>query len=70
VKHGRLAAGGALGGDTVRLLKHALEEVAMSALSRALCVAFGQRAHATLVSLLVNLRFAALSVLLPWWGLG
>jgi hypothetical protein len=50
-KHGLLIAGGVLGGDATRLLERVPEEVAMSTLSRALHVALGQRAHATLVSL-------------------
>jgi hypothetical protein len=63
-KHGHLAAGGALGGDAMRLLKHAIEEVVMSALSRAL------HARTTLVSLATNLRFATSSLPLPCRGIG
>jgi hypothetical protein len=69
-KHGCLKAGGALGGDAARLLKCAPEEVIMSALSWALRTAFGQRSHATLVSLVANLWFTVQSLPLPWWGLG
>jgi hypothetical protein len=37
VKHGRLVADGVLGGDAVRLLKHASKAVIMSTLPWALC---------------------------------
>jgi hypothetical protein len=70
VKHGSLIAGGALGGDAVWLHKHAPEEVAMSALLRALRTVFMQLARATLVSLAANMGFAAPSLPLPWRGLG
>jgi hypothetical protein len=69
-KHGHLTAGGALGGDAMRLLKHAIEEVVMSALSRALRAVFGQHARTTLVSLATNLRFATSSLPLPCRGIG
>jgi hypothetical protein len=69
-KHDRLVAGSALGGDAMRLLEHASEEVAMSALSRALRAMFGQRACATLTSLAVNLGFVASLLPLSYWGLG
>jgi hypothetical protein len=69
-KHGHLTAAGALGGDAAWLLKRAPEEVIMSALPRALHVAFEQRAHATLASLAVNLWFATPSLPLPWRGMG
>jgi hypothetical protein len=69
-KNDRLIVGGALGGDVVRILKRALEEVVMSDLSQALCVMFGQRAHATLANLAANLWFTAQSLPLPWQGLG
>jgi hypothetical protein len=70
VKHDHLIAGGALGGDATQLLERAPEEVMMSALLRALCTAFGWHTHASLVGLVVNLRFIASSLLLPWHGLG
>jgi hypothetical protein len=59
VKHVHLIVGGALGGDPARLLKCVPEEVAMSALPRALCTALEQRARAALVSSMVNVRPAA-----------
>jgi hypothetical protein len=62
VNHNRLVGGGVLGGDARRLLKCALEEVAMSVLAWALCVAFRQRTHATLASLVVSLRLNALAL--------
>jgi hypothetical protein len=70
VKHGRLIAGGALGGDAVQLLRHAPEEVIMSALPWALCELFRQHALATLASLTAILRFATPSQPLPRQGLG
>jgi hypothetical protein len=70
VKHGHLVAGGALGGDATRLLKRGPKEVVMSIMSQALREAFGQRAHTTQPSLVVNLRFVVPSLPLPWRGLG
>jgi hypothetical protein len=69
-KHDRLIAGGALGGNAVRLLKQASKEVVMSALLWALCATFRQRTCTSLVSLVVNLWFASPSLSLPWQGLG
>jgi hypothetical protein len=69
-KHGLIIAVGVLGGDAARLLKHAPEEVIMSALPRALCMAFEQCNRTTLVNLEVNLWFTALYLPLPWQGLG
>jgi hypothetical protein len=65
VKHDRLIVGGVLGGDAARLLKHVLEEVAMSALLWVLCAALRQRTHAALASLAVNLGLIALTLLSP-----
>jgi hypothetical protein len=62
-KHDRLVAGGALGGDAMRLLKRALEVVTMYVLSWALCTALKQCAHATLASLAANLGLVALTLL-------
>jgi hypothetical protein len=70
VKHDHLIDGGALGGDAARLLERAPEEVAMSILSRALCATFRWCARSFLAGLVVNLRFVALSLSLPWHGLG
>jgi hypothetical protein len=60
-KHDHLVAGGALGGDAAQLLEHALEEVTIFILSRALCAVFGQCARAILMSLVVNLRLITLT---------
>jgi hypothetical protein len=57
-KHDHLVPCAALGGDAVWLLEHVPEEVTMSALSRALRTALGQRTCATLKSLAVS----------PAWG--
>jgi hypothetical protein len=62
VNHDCLIAGGALGGDDVRLLKRALEEVTMSILSCALCTVLGQCTRATLVSLATNLGLISLTL--------
>jgi hypothetical protein len=62
VKHDRLVAGGALGGDTVWLLYRVPEEDAMSALSQALHVALRQCTHASLVSLVASLGLTALTL--------
>jgi hypothetical protein len=56
VEHDHLVAGVLLGGDVARLLERAYKEVALSALPRALLVASGRRAWATLASLATNLR--------------
>jgi hypothetical protein len=61
-KHDCLIASGALSGDATRLLEHGPKEVSMSALPRALRAALGQRTHATLASLAVNLGFVALTL--------
>jgi hypothetical protein len=57
-EYDRLMAGGVLGGDDARLLKHAFEEVTLFALLRALLVSTRQRAWVALVSLATNLCLA------------
>jgi hypothetical protein len=58
-KHDRLVAGCALGGDAMRLLERARKEVAMSILSRALCMVFGQHTRTIPVSLAAIMWFTA-----------
>jgi hypothetical protein len=70
VKHDCLVASGALGGNAAPHLKHAPKEVPMFALPKALHTVFGQRARASLVSFMENLRFIMSSPPLPWHGLG
>jgi hypothetical protein len=55
VKHDRLVAGGALGGDAAWLLKLISKEVVMSVLSWDLRITLGQHASATLASVVVSL---------------
>jgi hypothetical protein len=69
VKHDRLIAGSALGGDAVLLLKRVPEEVTLPTFLRTLCAVLGQRALATLVSLAARLGLTT-PILLPWRGLG
>jgi hypothetical protein len=58
-KHDCLIVCGVLGGDIARLLKRVPEEVAMSALPRALCAALRRRTHIVLVSSAMSLGLVA-----------
>jgi hypothetical protein len=62
VKHDYLIARCALGGNATWLLKHAPEEIAMSTLPQDLRATLGQHAHATLMSLAVNLGCVMLTL--------
>jgi hypothetical protein len=65
VEHDCLVAGCVLGGDAMRLLERASEEVALFALSRALLTTTGQHAWVALMSLAMNPRLTAPPLLPP-----